>query len=286
MSAAPPVAIGLPVYNGAAFLDEAMASLCAQDFADLRIVVSDNASTDATPDILAAWAARDSRIELHRQRENLGMIGNFAFVRQAADARWFMLAAHDDRWSPNFVSALHDAARREPGCRLCVPQVVKTTIDGAEDLRFAVPASLLAARGLARRMALLRWAQSGWIYGLVEREALLRAQETTERFGHAWGNEFVTMLPFLLDGRVAASNAAIYYQRQTPLSEARYKPRTLADQKRLYRDFLREALRLLGESGLPVAQRAALLPTVPASRSRSSSSAMRRPAPKPGGNSP
>jgi hypothetical protein len=111
-------------------------------------------------------------------------------------------------------------------------------------------------------MALLRWAQSGWIYGLVEREALLRAQEATERFGHAWGNEFVTMLPFLLDGRVAASNAAIYYQRQTPLSEARYKPRTLADQKRLYRDFLREALRLLGESGLPAAQRAALLPSL------------------------
>ena len=103
MSAPPPVAIGLPVYNGAAFLDEAMASLCAQDFPDLRIVVSDNASTDATPDILATWAARDRRIELHRQRENIGMIGNFAFVRQSADARWFMLAAHDDRWSPGFV---------------------------------------------------------------------------------------------------------------------------------------------------------------------------------------
>jgi glycosyltransferase involved in cell wall biosynthesis len=262
MSAPPPVAIGLPVYNGAAFLDEAMASLCAQDFPDLRIVVSDNASTDATPDILATWAARDRRIELHRQRENIGMIGNFAFVRQSADARWFMLAAHDDRWSPGFVSALHDAATREPGCLLAVPQVVKTTIDGAEDLRFAVPASLLAARGLARRIALLRWAQSGWIYGLVERAALLRAQEATERFGHAWGNEFVTMLPFLLSGRVAASNAAIYYQRQTPLSEARYKPRTLADQKRLYRDFLREALRLLGESGLPATQRAALLPSL------------------------
>ena len=262
MSAPPPVAIGLPVYNGAEFLDEAMASLCAQDFAGLRIVVSDNASTDATPDILAAWAARDTRIELHRQRENLGMIGNFAFVRQQAQARWFMLAAHDDRWSPGFVSALHDAATREPGCLLAVPQVVKTTLSGEEDLRFAVPASLLEARGLARRMALLRWAQSGWIYGLVDRAALLRAQVATERFGHAWGNEFVTMLPFLLSGRVVASNAAIYFQRQTPLSEARYKPRVLADQKRLYRDFLREALRLLGESGLPVVERAALLPSV------------------------
>ena len=70
------------------------------------------------------------------------------------------------------------------------------------------------------------------------------------------------LLPFLLDGRVAAANEAVYYQRQTPLSEARYKPRILADQRRLYRDVLREALRLLGESGLPAAQRAALLPAL------------------------
>jgi glycosyltransferase involved in cell wall biosynthesis len=262
MSAGPQVAIGLPVYNGAAFLDEAMASLCAQDFADLRIVVSDNASTDATPAILAAWAARDPRIELHRQSTNIGMIGNFAFVRHAARARWFMLAAHDDRWSPNFVSALHAAALREPGCLLAVPQVVKTTLAGDEDLRFAVPAHVALAQGLTRRLALLRWAQSGWIYGLIDRATLLRAQDATERFGHAWGNEFITLLPFLLDGRVAAANEAIYYQRQTPLSEARYKPRVLADQKRLYRDFLREALRLLGETGLPMAQRAALMPAL------------------------
>ena len=262
MSTDTEVAIGLPVHNGAAFLDEAMASLCAQDFADLRIVVSDNASTDATPAILAAWAARDPRIELHRQAANIGMIGNFAFVRQTARARWFMLAAHDDRWSPNFVSALHAAATRAPGCLLAVPQVVKTTLAGEEDLRFAVPAQVAVTSGLARRLALLRWAQSGWIYGLVDRAALLRAQEATERFGHAWGNEFITLLPFLLDGRVAAANEAVYYQRQTPLSEARYKPRVLADQKRLYRDFLHEALRLLAESGLPAAQRAALLPAL------------------------
>jgi hypothetical protein len=139
---------------------------------------------------------------------------------------------------------------------------VKTTLAGEEDLRFAVPAQVTVARGLARRLALLRWAQSGWIYGLVDRAALLRAQEATERFGHAWGNEFITLLPFLLHGRVAAANEAVYYQRQTPLSEARYKPRVLADQKRLYRDFLREALRLLGGSGLPAAQRAALLPAL------------------------
>jgi glycosyltransferase involved in cell wall biosynthesis len=262
MTSWPDVAIGLPVYNGAEFLDGAMASLCAQDFADLRIVISDNASTDATPAILADWASRDPRIELHRQRENIGMIGNFAFVRHQARSRWFVLAAHDDRWSPNFVSALHAAAMREPGCVLAVPQVVKTTLAGTEDLRFAVPDDLLAARDFGRRRKLLRWAQSGWIYGLADRIALLRAQDATERFGHTWGNEFVTLLPFLLDGRVAAANEAIYFQRQTPLSEARYKPRSLADQKRLYRDFLRETLRLLGESGLPAAQRAALLPSL------------------------
>lgn len=257
------VTIGLPVYNGAEFLDGALASLCAQTFADLRIVISDNASTDATPDIIATWAARDPRVEAHRQPRNIGMVPNFAWVvERAAPSPWFMLAAHDDTWSPTFVEALHRAATARPGCLLAVPQVIKTHPDGSEALREPVPAALDRAEGLARRRMLLRAARSGWVYGLFDRRAKLAAQAPTDRFGHTWGNEFITMLPILLSGRVAASNEAIYYQRQTGLSEDRYKPKTLADQKALYGAFLREARALLAEADLTPAQRLMLLPEI------------------------
>jgi glycosyltransferase involved in cell wall biosynthesis len=52
----------MPVRNGAPFLDAALASLAAQTFGDFEIVAVDNGSTDDTPAILAAWAAREPRL--------------------------------------------------------------------------------------------------------------------------------------------------------------------------------------------------------------------------------
>ena len=57
----PPVTIGLPVYNGERFLPNALASIRGQTFADFRLVVSDNASTDRTVDIVEEHAAQDER---------------------------------------------------------------------------------------------------------------------------------------------------------------------------------------------------------------------------------
>ena len=51
----PRVSIGLPVYNGADFLEEALDSLLAQTFEDFELIISDNASTDRTQEICQAY---------------------------------------------------------------------------------------------------------------------------------------------------------------------------------------------------------------------------------------
>jgi len=53
------VAIGMPVWNGEAFLSEAIDSILAQTYGDFVLVISDNASTDSTPDICRAYAKLD-----------------------------------------------------------------------------------------------------------------------------------------------------------------------------------------------------------------------------------
>ena len=58
----PRVSIGVPVYNGDAFLEETLNGLLAQSFSDFEILVSDNGSTDRTEEICRAYAARDTRI--------------------------------------------------------------------------------------------------------------------------------------------------------------------------------------------------------------------------------
>lgn len=63
----------MPVYNGQRFVDEAIASAVGQGFDDFEFVIIDDGSTDDTPAILAEWAARDSRITVHRSPHNEGI---------------------------------------------------------------------------------------------------------------------------------------------------------------------------------------------------------------------
>jgi glycosyltransferase involved in cell wall biosynthesis len=88
--------MGLPVYNGEAYLEEAMASILAQDFEDFELIVSDNASTDATEDICRRLAGRDSRIRYHRFDHNVGGARNFNHVFEMSSAPYFKWVADDD----------------------------------------------------------------------------------------------------------------------------------------------------------------------------------------------
>jgi glycosyltransferase involved in cell wall biosynthesis len=103
----PKVSIGMPVYNGAPYLHKALDSLLAQTFRDFELIISDNASTDRTPEICREYAAQDARIRYIRQTENQGMIWNFNFVLEQSRAKYFMWAAADDRWERNYINNLY-----------------------------------------------------------------------------------------------------------------------------------------------------------------------------------
>jgi hypothetical protein len=68
----PRVAIVMPVFQQAAFLPRAVASLCAQTESDWELVVVDDGSTDDVPGALAPFAA-DPRVSLLRSEQNRGV---------------------------------------------------------------------------------------------------------------------------------------------------------------------------------------------------------------------
>lgn len=102
-TAGPVVTVGIPVYNGANFLAEALDCLLAQTYEDFEIVVSDNGSTDETPAILARYAETDPRIRVHRVEENRGAAWNFNRVLELARGRYFHWHAHDDVVLPTYL---------------------------------------------------------------------------------------------------------------------------------------------------------------------------------------
>lgn len=99
----PTVSIGMPVYNGSKYIREALDSLLAQTFADFELIISDNASTDATQSICEEYERRDPRVRYVRQAENKGAVANFQFVLDQAHGELFMWAAYDDLWAPDFL---------------------------------------------------------------------------------------------------------------------------------------------------------------------------------------
>lgn len=82
----------LPVYNGAAFLGEALQSLARQTEPDFEVVVVDDGSTDGTAALLESVAGRDSRLRVVRQ-EHAGIVT--ALNRGLAEARGKYIARMD-----------------------------------------------------------------------------------------------------------------------------------------------------------------------------------------------
>lgn len=103
----PAVSIGVPVHNGAEYIGKALDSILAQTFADFEVIVSDNASTDATETICREYASRDKRFRYVRQESNIGGLPNFRYVLDRAAADYFTWLAHDDVLLPDFIGTTH-----------------------------------------------------------------------------------------------------------------------------------------------------------------------------------
>ena len=129
----PRVSIGLPLYNAERYLTQAFDSLLAQDYEDVEIIVSDNASTDRTWQICEDYAGRDARIRLYRNSENMGAAYNYNRTLELARGELFKWAAYDDICAPHFVcSCVEELDRAGPGTVLVYPRTILIDDQGAE----------------------------------------------------------------------------------------------------------------------------------------------------------
>lgn len=257
------VTIGLPVYNGALYLDGALRSLCAQTFKDLTILVADNCSTDASPEIIAKWQASDPRVRVQRHASNLGAFANFRWVLEHAESPWFMYAAHDDQWSNGYVSALFASITSRPGLEIAIPRIVnfKDDIEHPGKVR-PYPERLDRLTGVSRVSYALRRSRPGWIYSLFSRRRLLEAMSAAQALGQPWGEDVLALVNVLLHGGITGSNEASYYRRSTPNSAASYRPRSAGEHYALYQRFLRLAFGALTASSCSRIGRLRLAPAL------------------------
>jgi hypothetical protein len=103
--AAPRVTIGMPVYNAARHIAQAIDSLLAQSFRDFELIIADNASTDRTGDICRDYEARDPRVRYVRHATNRGAVYNWNFVVAEARGHYFKWASGNDYCAAGMLAA-------------------------------------------------------------------------------------------------------------------------------------------------------------------------------------
>ena len=110
----PLITLIVTFYNEEAYLDSCLASVASQDYPNLEILLMDDASTDASPEIARRYAAEDARMQLHRMEHNGGIARLRNRALDLAQGDYIAWIDGDDWIDPHHVSMLYDALRQAP----------------------------------------------------------------------------------------------------------------------------------------------------------------------------
>jgi len=91
----------MPVYNNSTYLVEAIESILGQTYSDFEFVISDDGSQDDSNEIIARYAAQDSRIVHLSRTENAGVIYTRNELMEHVRGEWMATMDSDDISSPN-----------------------------------------------------------------------------------------------------------------------------------------------------------------------------------------
>jgi len=174
----PLVSFGLPVRNGGELIRRCLDSLLAQDMEDFEILISDNASTDGTQDVIREYAASDPRIRPLLNKEDVGQIENFNNVVRHARGRYFRWIGAEDWLEPNYASRCSAVLDDDPDT-IVVTNFFRIHIEGGETRYEEFEDELLESERPERRFARLSWSfRAGAslyepLYSLIRRDVLL-----------------------------------------------------------------------------------------------------------------
>lgn len=119
----PRVTVAIPVYKRLRFLPGALASVAAQDYPELELLVSDNGENG--PEVEALVREHYSRPFRFRRNETTEpvMSRHFNQMLESATGDFFVLLCDDDEIGPGFVRRLADLLDSDPEIGAALPSV-------------------------------------------------------------------------------------------------------------------------------------------------------------------
>ena len=128
------IAILMSTYNGARYLAQQLDSILAQTYADWKLTVRDDGSTDDTLRILQEYAKADKRISVLTDGENIGACCSFErLLTQCDDAEYYAFCDQDDMWRSDKLALSLDAMQQAEAAHPGKPIVVHTDLQVVDE---------------------------------------------------------------------------------------------------------------------------------------------------------
>lgn len=224
----PRVSIGLPVYNGEAYLEEALTSILSQTYENFELIISDNASTDRTEAICRSYADADERIRYVRHEENRGVSANFNVLVSLARGEYFRWACYDDTIEPTCIERCVEVLDADPDTVLCYPrpQMIDPEGDPLDHDRFHLKSLHLRADEPHRRFRQYMQAyypiggKCNAVFGVMRRRMLAK----TARINNYPDSDLVLLGEIALWGKFYEIQERLFNRRDHPETSVRAKP--------------------------------------------------------------
>ena len=206
----PRVTIGMPVFNGERYVEASVRSVLDQTFADLELIISDNASTDRTVEIIEKVVDGDPRVSLLRNDVNRGAAWNYNRVFEQSTGEYFRWHAHDDLLEPELIGRLVVALDSDPGAVLAHSWTRFIDDDGATTRCFVDDLDVTSDRPAHRlASAVRRVGYCNAVFGLVRRNVLAR----TALIGSFPGSDVPLLYELAVLGRFAVVPEYLFVRR-------------------------------------------------------------------------
>lgn len=138
MTSKPLVSVGVPVYNGAAYLYECLESILNQTYTNWECFVINNKSTDETPLIAKKFEARDTRFKVIHNEDFVDMTTNFnlSFKYISEKAKYFKVVCADDWIFPEFIEKMVAVMEENPSTGICASYRIDDKIINCDGLNY------------------------------------------------------------------------------------------------------------------------------------------------------
>lgn len=205
----PLVSIGIPLFNEARFVKDSLNSILAQNYPNLEIIISDNASTDETLNICHSLIGERNNVLTHTFDENRGAAENFRYVLNASKGKYFMWASGHDLWAPNYISENVELLETVPTAVVAFGTSVWIGENGQKITKYFGYTDTRGMDSIARFFTVF-WGNMHPVLGLMRKSAL----DKTRPMVSAVGTDLILLSQLALQGDFVHACGTLWQRRE------------------------------------------------------------------------